>query len=510
MMNRAAQVVFSMGSFFLVFCGGHVHAKTDAVCAKAKVLSSSESCKSIKVAFDFSACGEKSNPGDSAVSISCSGSRATAKIELENESYSARLRKREGWGEASWDIVGTVTMETTISKPTTGQAVANSDKPASDDRKPNGTEQEPSAAQNAPPSVPQQNAITFSGLFDVYYSYNANTPSAPASVSANILNGNNNLRYYDIYHNQFALNLAELTVKKTGAEVSFLADLDFGSFADQNAAATSPSVGPKSQIVDEVSKHVGQAFVTYTPSWAPGLVLDVGKMATHVGYEVMKSRDNWQYSRASAFGFGVPFWHTGVHVGYAVVPNKFIPSVYVYNGWNSIYDTNSSKTLGAQLKFVPQENLTIIYNFIGGPEQASNNANRKTVHEANITYAATSSLSFALELLSGNEENVTIESKTVSPTWKAMTIHSKLQLMPRYFISPRFEVYSDSHGYTVNGTAKETLHGFTLTNGLVLAQDLEARVEFRYDHSTHGQRFIKRDGFSNHQFTSAVALMYTL
>ena len=90
-----------------------------------------------------------------------------------------------------------------------------------------------------------------------------------------------------------------------------------------------------------------------------------------------------------------------------------------------------------------------------------------------------------------------------------MTVHSKLQLLPRYYISPRFEVYRDTHGYTVGGPA-QTIHGYTLTNGLVVTQGLETRVEFRYDHSTYGQRFVKHDGFSKDQFTTTVALMYTL
>ncbi|MBI3544120.1 MAG: outer membrane beta-barrel protein, partial [Deltaproteobacteria bacterium] len=102
------------------------------------------------------------------------------------------------------------------------------------------------------------NGVSFSGLLDVYYAYNFNRPAPttpPASTSvgtAGLPPGNTNLRYYDQYHNQIALSLAELEVKRSGTEVSFLIDLDFGHAADINAAA---NLGTSTQVIDEVSKH---------------------------------------------------------------------------------------------------------------------------------------------------------------------------------------------------------------------------------------------------------------
>ncbi len=367
----------------------------------------------------------------------------------------------------------------------------------------------------APSSDSSSSKLQISGLFDFYYSYNKNRPRTPSPISstsvpsASIPNGNNQLRYYDIYHNQIALNLAELTLRKTSPEVSFLVDLDFGGFADQNAAVASPSTAPTNQVVDEVSKHIGQAFITYTPSSAPNLTIEIGKMPTHVGYELMKPRDNWQYSRSTAFGFGGPFWHTGIHVGYAVVPQKLIPSLYIYNSWNSIYDNNSGKTLGAQLKMVPSNELSVIYNFIGGPEQAGNNANYKTIHEINTVYTLGPKTAFALELLAGHEKNALIGSTLANPSWRAMSLHAKFQLSPAYTLSPRFEVFRDTHGYTVGGPS-QTIYGYTLTNGFTLATGLETRLEFRYDDSTYRQRFEAHDGTTKSQLTGTLGVIYSL
>lgn len=82
----------------------------------------------------------------------------------------------------------------------------------------------------------QKPEVTINGFFDTYYSSNLNNPKQTAGLSATsvssaaIPTGNNNYRYYDIYHNQFTMSLAELSLKAAVDEVSFVADLDFGPF----------------------------------------------------------------------------------------------------------------------------------------------------------------------------------------------------------------------------------------------------------------------------------------
>jgi hypothetical protein len=219
-------------------------------------------------------------------------------------------------------------------------------------------------------------------MFDGYYSYNLNQPLSVTPIATPyLITPNTNIRGYDFYHNNIALNVAEISVKKKGTEISFTADLDFGPQADFNAASLvlNASAGPSIGSVDPVSKVLGQAFLTYTPLWAPNLTVDFGKMSTHLGYESWKSKDNWQYSRSTLFIFGKPLWHTGLHVGYSLMPKTFMLSAYVYNSWNSIYENNSSKTLGAQLKWTPSEAFAFAYNYIGGPEQAANDLNLRVV-----------------------------------------------------------------------------------------------------------------------------------
>ena len=44
------------------------------------------------------------------------------------------------------------------------------------------------------------------------------------------------------------------------------------------------------------------------------LQVDAGKFVTHMGFEVIESKDNWNYSRGLLFQFAIPYFHTGVRV----------------------------------------------------------------------------------------------------------------------------------------------------------------------------------------------------
>ena len=130
-------------------------------------------------------------------------------------------------------------------------------------------------------------------------------------------------------------------------------------------------------------------------------------MPTHIGLELTKPKDNWNYTRSTIFTFGLPLWHAGAHLGYSVIPNIFAVNTYLYNGWNTMVDNNFSPTYGLQLKWSPNDKFTWIYNYIGGPEQASDNKNWKQVHETNLTYNLTPTVSLASDFIYGNEKAVT-------------------------------------------------------------------------------------------------------
>lgn len=350
--------------------------------------------------------------------------------------------------------------------------------------------------------------IQIHGFVDGYYSYNLNNPNqvsgldAASVSSASIPAPNNSYRYYDAYHNQLTLSLAELSIQAAFKEVSLLADLDFGTFADLNAAAATPS----GTVVDESSKHVGQTVVSYKPEnsrWS----LDAGKMYSHLGIETVKSKDNFNYSRSILFSYGIPFWHTGVRLGYDLVPGKFQSSIYVYNGWNTQYETNDSKTLGVQLKYTPSNKMTFAYNFIGGPGQADTETQWKTVHEINGAVSFSESFALIADAIFGNQDGVLIGSERRAARWYGALLGFRQRLNDSTYFSPRYEIYRDENGYTLGGPS-QTIQSAVITYGHRISPGLETRFETRGDCS-NANSFSKDSGTTKSQVTFLVAGLFS-
>ena len=59
-----------------------------------------------------------------------------------------------------------------------------------------------------------------------------------------------------------------------------------------------------------------QAYLTAVLPVGAGLTVDVGKFVTHMGNEVIESKDNWNYSRSFLFAYAIPYYHTGIRLTY--------------------------------------------------------------------------------------------------------------------------------------------------------------------------------------------------
>ena len=355
---------------------------------------------------------------------------------------------------------------------------------------------------NNPNDPKVASAFIFSGYLDGYAEYNLNRPGV-----GSVLSPQNNLRLYDANSNQFVLSLAEITIKHVRKETTFLLDLDFGSFADTNTQTRGflTSGGPSSSASDEISKHIGQAIFTYTPHSASHWIFEAGKMPTHIGLELMKAKDNWNYTRSAVFSFALPLWHTGIHVGDAILHDRLSLNAYLYNGWNSMTHNNLSPTYGTQVKWTPSEQLTAIYNYIGGPEQAGNQVNWRQVHEVNFTFTVAPTVSAATDFVYGREK----ETSVGNASWYGAQVGLKWQTSPKFYLSPRAEIYRDPQGYTLGGVG-QTLTTYTLTESIQVSEGFEMRLEERFDHSTSADRFLKSNDVSPNQPTVLAGLLYTL
>jgi hypothetical protein len=506
------------------------------------ILVSGQACPNLKLKFDLAGCGDASFERET--KIECHGDSASAQLNTDLYRYNVELFANPSNGEGpKWEIIGELTQSELDQFASLKSPLPLMDKnqelrvSKAEILAP--TQPEEGDSVNAPPSEgggrsiasvglaesapvshsslkeANSSGLTVSVMIDGYYSYNFNKPKAIDPEGQHpLITPTNNLRAYDFYHNNIAINVGEITIKKKGEEGSFTADLDVGPQSDYNAAGNglmlSESGGPQVHGVDEVSKTFGQLYLTYTPLWAPHFILDVGKMATHLGAEDWKSKENWQYSRSVIFTMGLPRWYMGVHLGYELVPEKLQLGGFLYNSINSIYEANATKSLGLQLKYKLSPRFHIAYNFLAGPEEPDNDTYFKTFHEVNFSWDVTPSFAVIGEGLYGRQDQaLLVDESRANTVWMGAYLAVKYNFTHKFSVSPRFEVYKDTMGGNLGG-GPQSLYSATWTNSYFITQGLETRLEVRQDISSSPKRFITGQGLSNQQGTVALAFIYSM
>lgn len=338
------------------------------------------------------------------------------------------------------------------------------------------------AAAQTPTPTPAPPRIEFSGFVDAYYGYNFNKPST----------GLAQLRNFDVQHNAFSLNLAELAIEmKPTAENrgGFRIDLDYGHQAEMVNA---------SDPAGSAFQNVGQAYVSYL---APnGLQLDFGKFYSPIGYEGIKTKDNWNYSRSLVYTLAEPYYHAGLRANYTVNDRVAIAG-FLVNGWNNVLDNNTGKSIGGQITLKPSSALTLTETYLGGPEQAGDNGHWRHISDTILTYAATSAVSLAANYDYGRESNAT---STV--VWQGVAGYLRYRPNSWFAITPRAEYYNDRDGFSTGVAQKLT--GMTLTTEFKDASGILTRIEYRRDMSNRAFFEQHTSVPRKHQDTLTLAVIY--
>lgn len=298
-----------------------------------------------------------------------------------------------------------------------------------------------------------------SGFVDVYYGYNFNKPGGDAA-----------LRTFDTKHNQFALNLAEIALEKKpvpDSRLGFRMDLDFGP-ATEIVHATEPGG-------EGIFRNIQQSYLSYLAPVGKGLQIDAGKFVTQHGAEVIETKDNWNYSRSLLFTLAIPFYHLGVRATYPF-SDKFTASAYLVNGWNDVVDNNTGKTIGLQAVLKPNSKVTIVQNYMGGPEQTNNNSDWRHLWDTTLTIDATSTLS-----LMANYDYGFDRVGGAKVHWQGLAVYARFHPNKWFALAPRFEWYDDHGGFTTG--ARQTVKEFTMTSEHKINGGLLTRLEYRRDFS---------------------------
>jgi hypothetical protein len=320
------------------------------------------------------------------------------------------------------------------------------------------------------------------GFVDGYYLWNFNEETAQ-------------LRNFDIQHNAFTLNYAEIAFAKPAT-----AESRGGFRVDFGAGETANMVNAFEPGGTDYLKYVQQAYVSYLAPVGSGLTIDFGKFVTPAGAELIESKDNFNYSRGLLFALAIPYYHTGFRVGYAV-NDKVSLTGYLVNGWNNVIENNDAKTVGASLGIKPNAKTGLFVNYLVGDEWADDvDGGTRQLVDVVLSFAASDKLTLLGNLDYGADS---IDDEDVD--WFGIAGALKFQATEQFAISPRFETLADGARFVTGGT--DRVSSVTLTGEYKAKGGLITRFEYRTDFADD-PFFVSDDDLEETQTTLSVSFIY--
>ena len=367
------------------------------------------------------------------------------------------------------------------------------------------------AASDATETKAWWQTITANGFASLSYGYNTNQPYDRL----------NQFRVFDFNDNQPQLDMAQLVIQRAiekRNQFGFRINMIAGSAVPEVTAA----YGMFRNMETGIAHHfdIPELYVSYIAPLGKGLRFDAGKMASHLGSEIIGGYDGYndEFSRGFIFGFGVPFTYTGVKATYAFT-SKVTGMVVLVNGWDEFQRYNHGYSWGSQITVTPTKTTTLYFNFIHGPERPRDDRDQRSVGEIVGSWKTTPRLNLGFDAIYGHEENAVAPGQDA--IWKGLAGYVKYGFTPKFSLAFRGEVFNDGGG-TRTGV-NQTLQGYTFTPEYDMAAKLSdvaswlkkldgkfvIRGDIRLDHSN-------RDVFLTdspqwlvpQQFTVAINLIY--
>ncbi len=244
-------------------------------------------------------------------------------------------------------------------------------------------------------------------------------------------------------------------------------------------------------------------------------------MNTLIGYEVIESPYNPNFSRSWLFGLGEPFTTTGIRGSYEF--NQYVS--FSIGGINSFggaqADTNRGKSVEALLSVTPVDRIGISVFGFWGPEGALGASNADRVMVGGILdVQVTDQAEVVVEAYSVNHANAT---PGANARWNGIAGYFIYDFTEKWGARIRGEVFEDAAGFFscggtvgtagnanicfVGATASQTLWETTYTLQYKPVSSLITRWEFRYDKSDQNV-FQFGTRAANHQETLGFEVIY--
>jgi Putative beta-barrel porin-2, OmpL-like. bbp2 len=347
---------------------------------------------------------------------------------------------------------------------------------------------------------------------------------------------------FDVNNNNFNVNAVKIALEKALPDknewaAGFRIDVIGGSdakFIPDTAFGTGNGIA------------LEQALVKFRIPVGNGLDIYAGKFVTFLGYEVIESPANLNFSRGLLFTNAIPLTNTGVYADYKF-NDTFEAKFGVVDGWNnsesspnvspgtgSTTDAQNDypfggKAITGQLNInAPGKNANITQSFIYSPSGEPNNGNAGfggadngpiAVYDIwgnwSPTFVKDSALTLGFNIdfgyngASGAPAQTQLTSSSAlgaigvqpgqasgvgvgagdSQTWWGTALYASYKVNKVITLSARGEyLHSDAGANTKFGASQQSNDDFseTLTASFAIWDNLLTRAEYRYDHVVNG------------------------
>jgi len=305
--------------------------------------------------------------------------------------------------------------------------------------------------------------------------------------------GVNELRSYD-FDEGYSFNMAEISIKKDPSDryrFGYGFVLTGGQDAQKNHA-----IGifrDKNDIFPfrNTSKiDLQEVYVSYKVPAGSGLTVKGGKFATLIGYEVIESPNNLNFSRSLLF-YATPFTHVGALATYPITDGLSVTAGPVV-GWDIADDNNGTPSWTGQFALTPIKDLITNLNWISGKEYSFDalgglrHGGVRTLLDLVVTYTGIKNLTLGANVDYAWEKNEGF-LKAINTreghdaTWWGCASYVAYDWTEVLRTALRAGYFTDPTGARTGAGQKVSLWETTATVQYKIWKGLVGRLEYRHD-----------------------------
>jgi putative OmpL-like beta-barrel porin-2 len=335
--------------------------------------------------------------------------------------------------------------------------------------------------------------LRFYGYLEGSYTQNFNNPS----------NQINELRIFDVNSNQFRPNLAQFVLERE-AKADGAGWDRFGFHVKFNAGRDSDFIGGTNL---STWADFQEFYVQYLAPVGRGLNIQAGQINSLVGYEVVESPRNANYSRSWLFGLGQPFTTRGVRASYEFNKQVSLSVGAIAFINSSRADSNHNALVEYALAVSPSEKVKLTFYGLAGPRDGPSGTPGGTLLLVGgfLSLQVNDRISAVIESYYANQPNSSTISAGRNARWDGVAAYLIHDITKEWGVRLRGEIFEDASGMvTCQGTTAyqpranvcfgatssasappvaQTLWEFTGTLQYKPFASLMTRLEYRYDKS---------------------------